>query len=136
VKYAFVAAHAGEYPVKRMCEVLGVSSSGYYDWRQRTPSQRQQANGQLLAAIRREHHASRKTYGSPRIQAALKRAGVEAGRHRIARLMRTNGIVGKGAKRNRPRTTQRAAGALVAPNLLKQEFTASRPNQIWVAEMV
>ncbi len=121
--------------MKRMCEVLEVSSSGYYDWQQRTPSQRQQANEQLLAAIRREHQASRGTYGSPRIHAPLKRADVEAEKHRIARLMRENDILGKGAKRKRPRTTQRATGALAAPNLLKQEFTASRPNPIWLADI-
>ena len=52
MNYAFIAAHEGEFPVRRMCAVLGVSPSGYYDWRQRPPSQRQQANDKLLAAIR------------------------------------------------------------------------------------
>jgi len=61
--------------VKQMCKVLKVSRSGYYDWRGRPPSARQQANEKLLAAIRREHEDSRETYGSPRIQAALKRQG-------------------------------------------------------------
>ncbi len=87
--------HARQFPVKRMCEVLKVSSSGYYDWRQRPPGQRQQANEQLLAAIRREHEASRRTYGSPRIQAALKRQRIQASKNRIARLMRENGIVAR-----------------------------------------
>jgi transposase InsO family protein len=127
--------HAGEFAVKRMCEVLNVSASGYYDWRKRPASQRQQANDQLLAAIRREHEASRQTYGSPRIHAALRRQGFEAGRHRIARLMQASGIVGRAPKRKRPVTTQRAAGGLVAPNLLAQDFTASAPNQKWLADI-
>ncbi len=101
-----------------MCKVLSVSSSGYYDWCKRPPSERQQANEKLLAAIRREHEASRQTYGSPRIYAALKRQGFDtpAGRNRVARLMQAHGIVGKTPKRKRPVTTQRAEGALVAPN--------------------
>jgi transposase InsO family protein len=135
VSYAFIAEHAKEYPVRRMCAVLKVSASGYYDWQQRPPSERAQANEKLLQAIRRTHKASRQTYGSPRIQAALAREGIQAGKHRIARLMRENGIVGKAPKRKRPRTTQRTEGARVAPNLLAQNFTASRPNQIWLADI-
>ena len=120
-----------------MCEVLGVSPSGYYDWRKRPPSQRQQANERLLAAIRREHEASRRTYGSPRIHATLKRQGFDAaaGRNRIARLMQAHGIVGKAPRRKRPVTTQKAEGALAAPNLLAQDFTASKPNEKWLADI-
>ena len=85
--YAFIGEHMGEFPVTRMCQVLGVSSSGYYDWRGRPASERQRANEKLLAAIRQEHRVSRQTYGSPRIHAALQQQGSEGGRHRIARLM-------------------------------------------------
>ena len=118
-----------------MCQVLSVSPSGYYDWRNRPPSERQQANDRLLAAIRREYETSRQTYGSPRIHAALQRQGFEVGRNRIARLMQAHGIVGKVPRRKRPLTTQRAEGGLVAPNLLGQEFTASRPNEKWLADI-
>jgi transposase InsO family protein len=118
-----------------MCKVLGVSPSGYYDWRKRPPSERQQANDRLLAAIRREHEASRGTYGSPRIHAVLQRQGFEAGRHRIARLMQAHSIVGKAPKRKHPVTTQRVEGGLVAPNLLGQDFTARRPNEKWLADI-
>lgn len=135
MSYAFIAAHAGEHAVNRMCEVLQVSTSGYYEWRSRKPSQREQANERLLKAIRRVHQASRETYGSPRVQAALRREGVMAGKHRIARLMKAQGIVGKAPQRKRPRTTQRAAGTLAAPNLLAQDFTASRPNEKWLADI-
>lgn len=135
MSYAFIAEHAQEYPVRRMCDMLNVSTSGYYDWRKRQPSQREQANDQLLKAIRQAHEASRQTYGSPRIRAALQREGIVAGKHRIARLMRENGLVGKVPKRKRPRTTQQARGALVAPNLLAQTFTARRPNQVWLTDI-
>lgn len=121
--------------MKRMCEVLGVSTSGYYEWRKRPPSQRQQHNEKLLTAIRKEHESSRETYGSPRIHAALKRQGVEAGKHRIARLMQENGIVGKAPKRKRPTTTQREPGQQAAPNILAQDFTVSKPNEVWLADI-
>ncbi len=121
--------------MSRMCMVLGVSPSGYYDWLKRLPSQRQQANDKLLAAIRREHETSRETYGSPRIHAVLKQQGMQVGRNRVARLMRNNGIVGKTPRRKRPVTTQREPGALAAPNILAQDFTASRPDEIWLSDI-
>jgi transposase InsO family protein len=135
VIYAFIGELMGEFPVTRMCQVLGVSSSGYYDWRGRPASQRQQANEKLLAAIRREHAASRRTYGSPRIHKALQQEGFHVGRHRIARLMQANGIVGKAPRRKRPVTTRRAEGALAAPNVLAQDFTARKPNEKWLADI-
>ena len=135
MSYAFIAAHTGEFPVRRMCAVLGVSASGYYDWRKRAPSQRQQANEKLLAAIRRAYKASCQTYGSPRIHAALKQQGWRVGRHRIARLMQRHGMVGRSPRRKRPVTTRRAPGTRAAPNLLAQDFTASQPNQKWLADI-
>jgi len=135
MSYAFIAAHQGAFPVNRMCAVLDVSTSGYYDWRNRPPSQRQQANKTLLTAIQREHQTSRKTYGSPRIHAALRQQGWQIGRNRVARLMQNHGIVGQMPRRKRPVTTQRTPGALAAPNLLAQDFTASRPDEIWLADI-
>jgi len=135
VIYAFIGEHAGAFPVSRMCQVLGVSPSGYYDWRQRSPSRRQQANDKLLEAIRREHRISRRTYGSPRIYKALQRQGAGVGRHRIARLMRVHGIVGKAPRRKRPVTTHRAEGVWAAPNVLAQDFTTSQPNEKWLADV-
>lgn len=130
-----MAAHAGEFPVRRMCEVLKVSRSGYYDWLGREPSQRQQANDGLVVAIRRAYEASRQSYGSPRIHAALKQQGLQVGRKRIARLMRAAGLVGQSPRRQHPVTTQLEPGTWAAPNRLAQNFTASRPNEIWLADL-
>jgi len=118
-----------------MCEMLDVSTSGYYAWRKRPVSQRQRSNDQLLIAIRQTHENSRQTYGSPRIHAALQREGIQVGKHRIARLMRQHGIVGRAPRRKRPRTTQRQPGALAAPNLLKQDFRVEAPDQVWLADI-
>lgn len=133
--YAFVAAHAGEFPVNRMCEVLNVSRSGYYDWLKREPSQRQHANETLAVAIRQVYETSRQTYGSPRIHAALQQQGVKVSRKRVARLMQQHKLAASRPRRRRPVTTQRAPGARVAPNVVAQDFTASRPDEIWLADI-
>jgi len=133
--YTFMATHEGEFGVERMCWVLGVGRSGYYAWRSRPLSQRAKANETLLAQIQTEYETSRSTYGSPRIHKALRDRGVKCGRKRVARLMRLSGMTGRKRQKRQPRTTQRAAGVVPAPNLLNQDFFASAPNQKWVTDI-
>jgi putative transposase len=118
-----------------MCQVLGVSRSGYYAWRERSPSLREQANDKLLAEIRAAYQLSRKTYGSPRIHAYLQRKGIVCGRNRVARLMQLHHIVAKKASKGHPQTTQQHPGAKAAPNLLQREFSATEPNRKWVSDI-
>lgn len=134
MKYAFIAAHAGKFSVQRMCWVLGVQRSGYYAWQRRTPSSREQANQALLELIKTHYERSRQTYGSPRIHAALQRAGQPCGRNRVARLMRQHTIRAERGGRTWPRTTQRQAGVVPAPNRLNQDFRTSAPNRKWVSD--
>src|SRR5882724_5968331 len=91
-RYQFMAKHRRSYPIQRMCAVLGVAASGFYDWLRRKPSQRQQANEALALRIRAIHETSRQTYGYPRIHAELREAGEVVGKHRIARLMTRMGL--------------------------------------------
>ena len=134
MKYTFIAAHVEQFSVQRMCGVLGVGRSGYYAWQRRSPSTRAQANQTLVELIRVEHQASRKTYGSPRIQIALQRKGVACGRHRVARLMRQHGIYVHRRHKAHPVTTQRQPGVVPAPNRLNQDFSAPAPNRKWVSD--
>jgi len=134
MKYTFIAAHSGQFSIQRMCRVLGVGRSGYYAWQRRSPSTRAQANQTLVKLIRTEHQASRKTYGSPRIQIALQRKGVACGRHRVARLMRQHGIYVHRRHKAHPVTTQRQPGVVPAPNRLNQDFSAPAPNRKWVSD--
>jgi transposase InsO family protein len=134
MKYTFIAAHVEQFPIQRMCGVLGVGRSGYYAWQRRSPSSRAQANQTLVELIRAEHQASRKTYGSPRIQMALQRKGVACGRHRVARLMRKHGIYVRPRHKAHPVTTQRQPGVVPAPNRLNQDFSAPAPNRKWVSD--
>lgn len=128
-------AHEHLYPISRMCKVLRVGRSGYYAWRKRKPSAREKANQALTEEIRRMYLKSRCTYGSPRVHAALVREGIGCGRNRVARLMRRAGLAGRRPKRRYPRTTQRRPGTIPAPNLLKRDFSAQRPNQKWVTDI-
>jgi transposase InsO family protein len=130
-----MSAHEGEFTMIRMCQMLGVSASGYYAWHRRRPSRRAEANAALMEQIREIHRTSRRTYGSPRVHAALRRCGLACGRNRVARLMRREGLVGRSPRRRYPRTTQAASGNPVAPNVLAQDFTAERPDQKWVADI-
>ena len=129
-----MAAQEKQFQVKRMCGVLSVKRSGYYAWRKRMPSTREQANQALLKLIEEEYQRNRKTYGSTRLHVVLRRKGVVCGHNRVARLMRTHRIVALTRRRHHPKTTQRQAGVIPAPNLLKQDFSASAPNQKWVSD--
>jgi putative transposase len=133
--FRFIQDHQEEWPVRFMCEVLGVSVSGYYAWRCRPESARASANQNLLADVRRLHAQHRGRYGSPRMHAALRAEGRGVSRGRIERLMRQHGIRAAAARRFRPVTTDSHHGLPVAPNLLEQHFVAAAPNQVWLADI-
>lgn len=100
-----------------MCQVLSVSLSGYYAWRQRRPSRRQVENELLTAEIRQIHQESYQTYGSPRVHAELRARGLSCNRKRVERLMRQHQLRAV-CKRRRRHTTNSAHDLPVAPNLL------------------
>src|SRR3712207_8536487 len=106
-----------------MCEVLGVSRSGYYDWANRAESARAMADRALAAESRVAHEGSRGRYGSPRVHAELRAHGRRVGRKRVARLMRGMGLSARRKRRFR-RTTDSPPALPVAPNLLGRDFTA------------
>jgi putative transposase len=128
-------ANQAEFKVSTMASVLKVSTSGFYDWKDRTPSKRSMANEALLAQIRDVHTKSDSTYGMPRIRAEIIEQGLAVGRHRIARLMCENHIRGVCRRRGFTTTTNRDRRAQAAPDLVKRHFVATRPNQLWVADM-
>ena len=130
-----MAAHEQEFTIKRMCKVLGVQRSGYYAWKRRPMSQREQANIDLLAVIRKAFVLNRGVYGSPRLWRYLRRQGYACGRHRVAQLMRSAHLVARRSFRRHPQTTRQRLGARTAPNILNQAFTATRPNQKWVGDI-
>lgn len=117
-----------------MCRVLAVSRSGYYAWRGRGPSRRQCEDAVLLERIKESYVRGRKVYGSPRITKDLKAEGMECGRRRVARLMRSIGLRAK-TKRRFKVTTDSRHKLPVAPNLLERNFTAEAPDKVWVSDI-
>ncbi len=122
------------YPVSVLCETLGVSLSGYYAWMKRPMSQHEREDNQLAEHIQAVYHACRQVYGSPRIHAELQAQGITSSRKRVARLMREQGLSAC-RRRHRTITTKSELGARVAPNVLDQDFTASRPNEKWTGDI-
>ncbi len=133
--FEFVEANRAVFPVAVMCRVLGVSTSGYYGWRQRPPSVRALGDDVLTEQIRLVHAQSRQTYGYRRIRAELVDGqGLVVGRHRVARLMRRAGIHGV-TRRKFCRTTRRDNRAQPVPDLLRRDFSAAAPDLRWVADV-
>ena len=133
-RFHFVEQEKARYPVRVLCQTLGVSPSGYYAWRSRGPSQRQQSDEALAAAIRRSHARSRGTYGVPRVHADLADAGFRVSRKRVARLMRVDHLAGV-HRRRFVRTTIRDADAEPFPDLVGRDFRAAGPDRLWVADI-
>ncbi len=123
-----------EYPVSVLCETLGVSLSGYYAWKKRPVSQHYREDQRLAEQIQAVYRSCRQVYGSPRIHAELQEQGITSSRKRVARLMREQGLSAR-RRRHKTITTKSEPGARVAPNLLDQEFTASRPNEKWTGDI-
>ena len=130
-----MSANQACFPVAAMARVLGVSKAGYYAWLRRAPSAHAIADTALLKRIRTVHLSSRQTYGAPRVHAELRAGGERHGRKRIARLMRESGLVGASHRHGGPTTTRRDKEARPAPDLVDRDFTASGPNQLWVADI-
>jgi len=128
--FKLIDAGKAQLPVTRICNLLGVSSSGYYAWKKRKPSRRQLDDMIYLAHIREQFELSNETYGYPRMHVELIEQGLPIGKHRVARLMRDNGLRAV-QKRRFKRTTDSNHNHPIAPNLLDQDFTCDGPDQKW-----
>jgi putative transposase len=121
--------------VKVMCDILEVTRSGYYAGLERPVSARQARHVQLLERIREVHHASQGLYGSPRITAELKEAGVAVCQNTVAKLMNRQQIRSRIVRKFRCRTTDSNHPCPVAANVLDRDFSAQRPNQKWCCDI-
>jgi transposase InsO family protein len=132
MKYRFMEKHRVTFKVKRMCRVFGVSRSGYYAWRTRRPSARQQDNEQLLEHIWDAHKRSRSLYGSPRITAELNEHGTRCSKNRVARIMRDNRIRAEVRRKFRKKTTDSRHNYALAANLL---INRNQVERVWAADI-
>src|SRR5437764_14683007 len=134
MSFALIDRAKAEFPVHRLCRVLGASQSGYFAWRAQPACRRQHDDMVLLAHVRSAFALSNSTYGSPRLTRELQDSGLTVDRRRIARLMRDNGLRAR-QKRRFKRTTDSHHAWPVAPNLLDQDFTATGPDKKWGADI-
>lgn len=136
MKYPLIQRERGVLPIKRACQVLQVSASGFYAWQQRRTTAKPAVEEEsLVGQIISVFEESRRTYGSPRVTAALRQRGVVCNRKRVARLMRKYHLVAKYRRRRRVKTTDSHHRLPIAPNRLNRDFSAERPNEKWVADI-
>ena len=135
MKYAWIAEQGLRYPLVEMCEVLDVSISAYRAWKRGgQPDRKRLTDAQMLALIRAIHAEIKGAYGSPRMLRELRARGFPAGRERVERLMRENGIRARHKRRYKV-TTDSTHGLPVADNLLDRNFTPTAPNQVWTSDI-
>jgi len=134
VRYAFIQAHKGSWPVTVMADLLGVSTAGFYAWRDRPPSRRQLRRDRLLVEIAAIHGQVKGRYGSPRVHAELEARGHGCCLNTVAKVMRQAGIRAKTARKFR-HTTDSNHSRPVAENVLGRRFDPSSPNESWVADI-
>jgi putative transposase len=133
-RYRFIAAEKAAYPVSLLCRTLGVSRKAFYAWAERGPSARQRTDQELVDQITKIHRDSRGTYGAPRVHAELRAHGVRVGRKRVARLMRTHGLVGC-LRRRRRGLTRPDPAATPPPDLVGRLFDPGAPDRTWFADI-
>ncbi len=134
-RFAFIDVQRATYGVSVLCRVLGVSRSGFYAWAGRPPSSHEVSDAVLTEQIRTAFTSNRSVYGAPRVHAELAADGVRAGRKRVARLMRGAGLVGCHRRKRSFSVTRQDPAAAAAPDLVERSFTATAPNQLWVADV-
>jgi putative transposase len=134
-RFIFIDREKALYDVTVLCRLLKVSRSGFYAWLSRPKSARAVADEVLTEQIREAFNANRKVYGSPRILTELAEDGIHVGGKRIARLMKAADIVGCHRRKRSFSITQQDPKAQPAPDLVDRKFLATRPNQLWVADV-
>ena len=134
MKYAFIQTQTPGHSISRLCRVLEVSPSGYYDWRNRPESAHRQRDRELKGLIKASHARSYGIYGAPRVYEDVKAEGEAVSRKRIARLMAEEQLVARSVKAFK-KTTQSNHNFPIAENVLGQDFMAEGPNQRWVSDI-
>jgi putative transposase len=133
--FRFIDEHKDQWPVRLLCETLGVSPAGYYAWRQRPRSAQEQRRDALLVEVWAIHAEVKARYGSPRVHAELVARGHDCCVNTVAKVMREAGIAAKTARKFRGTTTDSDHDLPVAENLLDRQFNPSEANEAWVADI-
>jgi transposase InsO family protein len=133
--YSFIRGSSSLFPVRAMCRVLEVSPAGYYASLERQPSVTEKRREELAGEIRAAHVEVKRRYGSPRMHAELKARGHACSVNTVAKIMKELGIQAISHRKFRVTTTDSNHDFPVAANVVDQDFTASKPNEIWLADI-
>ena len=134
MKYAFIQSQSLFFPVTRLCQVLEVCHSAYYDWLNSGPSQRQLEDARLTEKIKTSHENSRQCYGSRRIKDDLNDEGETVSKARVLRLMKQEGLQSKHSKKFKA-TTNSKHELPISPNLLERDFDVQEPDRVYVSDI-
>jgi putative transposase len=134
MRFAFIAKHRSIWPAAWLCEALDISRSGFHAWLGRGPSRRSRDDEAIGAKVRTSFVASDRTYGARRVWRDVLADGVSCGLHRVERLMRVRALRARPRRRGLPKDDGERLVSVVAPNVLNRQFTATRPNQRWIAD--
>ncbi len=134
MRFRFIEEHRCNFPIKRLCHVVGVSTRGLRAFRSRPASRRQRSDLVTLAHIKEQSRLSLGSYGRPRMTEELKEIGLNVGHRRVGRLMRQNGISVIRTRKHKV-TTDSDHKFNIAPNLLDRNFSADLPNQKWAGDI-
>ena len=135
MKYSFIRQNSSVFPVRSMCQALDVSPAGYYAWFDREPSATEQQREQLAVEIRTAHADVKRRYGSPRMHAELNARGHACSVNTVAKIMKWLGIQAISHRKFRVRTTDSNHDFPVADNVVDRDFTASKPNEVWLSDI-
>ena len=127
--------YSNRFSVRRMCKILRASPSGYYRWLKSPMRDREKIENALLKAIEQVFLSSKRTYGSPRITKELQARNIKCGRHKVAKIMRFNGIKAKAKRKFNRRENAKQTSHMIAPDLVQRKFNPSAINRIWAADM-
>lgn len=125
----------GRPSIQQLCQLFGVSRSGYYRWCRRQPTSRQREDARLTKQIVIAHARSRRNYGAPRLVAELRAQGTKLSKRRCHRLMKQQGLRGRKKPRRRPRTTDSRHAHPPAKNLLREQSAPTAANQVWLTDI-
>jgi putative transposase len=129
----YIDQHRDRFGVEPICRALQVAPSSYYATKRREPSARASSDARLGPKVLKVFNDNYRVYGARKVWRQLHREGVRVGRDRVARLMRALGIAGV-VRGKTHRTTIPNPAAARAPDLVQRQFTATRPNQLWVSD--
>lgn len=135
MKFDWIKANSSSFSVKKMCEILEISRSRFYEFCKNPISAIRKRDEPILAEIQRIHKEHEGRYGSPRIASEIRDSLFQAGVNKVARIMRENGIFGRICRKYKVVTTDSNHDHPIAENILNRNFNAEKPNEKWVSDI-